>query len=278
VQVRNQANDVSVVPLSTLIVRDGGVTQTDTGEATLSGLALLSEVPVASDADPQSVGTRNDPGVSPDLSRDDHTHDGSTVAASAIATHVGLADPHTQYALESALGTLATQNGTFSGTHSGTSTGTNTGDQTISDATISTTDITTNNVTSTKHGFAPKAPADATQFLNGAATPAFAAVKDSDLATTDITTNNASTTKHGFAPKLPNDATKFYNGVATSRCLRAAWTCSPCRYSANHIRSYLHGDIYEGQVIGAHRRSRRQGGSYRLAWHYHPHSGRYGAR
>jgi hypothetical protein len=52
--------------------------------------------------------------------------------------------------------------------------GTNTGDQTISDATISTTDITTNDVTSTKHGFAPKSPADALKYLNGAATPAFA--------------------------------------------------------------------------------------------------------
>lgn len=96
---------------------------------------------------------------------------------------------------------------------SGTSTGTNTGDQTLSDATITSTDITTNNVTSSKHGFAPKSPADATQFLNGAATPAFAAVKDSDLSTTDITTNNVSTSKHGFAPKVPNDATKYLDGT-----------------------------------------------------------------
>ena len=75
------------------------------------------------------------------------------------------------------------------------------------------TDLTTANVLSTKHGLAPKSPADATQFLNGAATPAFAAVKDSDLATTDITTNDVSTSKHGFTPKLPNDATKFLNGT-----------------------------------------------------------------
>jgi uncharacterized protein (DUF2147 family) len=47
-------------------------------------------------------------------------------AAAAVAAHVALPDPHTQYALESSLGTLATQNGTFSGTSSGT----NTGDQT----------------------------------------------------------------------------------------------------------------------------------------------------
>lgn len=107
------------------------------------------------------------------------------------------------------LGTLATQSGTFSGTSSGT----NTGDQTLSDATISTSDVTTNNVTSTKHGFAPKSPADATTFLNGAATPAYAQPKDSDLATTDVTTNNVSTSKHGFAPKAPNDATKFLDGT-----------------------------------------------------------------
>jgi len=65
-------------------------------------------------------------------------------------------------------------------------------------------DNTTGNVTSTKHGYAPKSPADATKFLNGAATPAFALVKDSDLSTTDITDNNATSSKHGFLPKLSN--------------------------------------------------------------------------
>lgn len=75
------------------------------------------------------------------------------------------------------------------------------------------TDITTNNVTSTKHGLAPKSPGDAAQFLNGAATPAFAAVTDANLSTSDITTNDVSTSKHGFAPKAPNDATKFLNGT-----------------------------------------------------------------
>lgn len=49
----------------------------------------------------------------------------------------------------------------------GNTSGTNTGDQTISDATISLTDITTNNVSITKHGFAPKAPNDATKYLDG---------------------------------------------------------------------------------------------------------------
>lgn len=83
------------------------------------------------------------------------------------------------------------------------------------DADATLTDITTNNVTSTKHGFAPKSPADATKFLNGAATPAFAQVNGSDLSLTDVTTNNVSSTKHGFAPKSPADATQFLNGATT---------------------------------------------------------------
>src|SRR5690349_18753533 len=80
------------------------------------------------------------------------------------------------------------------------------------DADMTTSDVTTNNVSSTKHGYAPKSPADATQFLNGAATPAFAAVKDSDLSTSDVTTNNASTSKHGFLKKLDNNAAHFMDG------------------------------------------------------------------
>ena len=82
----------------------------------------------------------------------------------------------------------------------------------VDDTDVHFTDVTTGNVTSTKHGFAPKAPADATKFLNGAATPDYAQVKDSDLATTDITTNNVGTTKHGFAPKAPNDSLQFLDG------------------------------------------------------------------
>jgi hypothetical protein len=89
--------------------------------------------------------------------------------------------------------------------------GINTGDQT--DATLPFTDITTNNVSSTKRGFAPKSPADATKFLNGATTPAYAQVKDSDLSLSDITTNNASTSNHGFLKKLDNTATHYMDGT-----------------------------------------------------------------
>lgn len=52
-------------------------------------------------------------------------------------------------------------------TGSGTSSGVNTGDQVISDETINLTDITTNNVSSTKHGFAPKTPNNTNTFLRG---------------------------------------------------------------------------------------------------------------
>jgi hypothetical protein len=82
----------------------------------------------------------------------------------------------------------------------------------VADSSVTFTDITTNNVTSTKHGFAPKSPSDATQFLNGAATPGYAAVKDSDLATTDITTNNVSTSKHGFQKKLSGNSYDYAGG------------------------------------------------------------------
>ena len=88
-------------------------------------------------------------------------------------------------------------------------------DGAVTEAKIGLADVTTDDVSSAKHGFAPKSPADATKFLNGAATPAYAQVKDSDLSTSDITTNDVSTTKHGFAPKAPNDTSKFLRGDGT---------------------------------------------------------------
>ncbi len=77
------------------------------------------------------------------------------------------------------------------------------------------TNVTTSNVTSSAHGFAPIAPADATKFLNGAATPAFALVKDSDLSTSNITTNNATSSKHGFLPILSNATADTFRGDGT---------------------------------------------------------------
>lgn len=73
-------------------------------------------------------------------------------------------------------------------------------------------DNTTNDVSITKHGYAPKAPNDATTFLDG--TGAYDTVKDSDLSTTDVTTNDASTTKHGFAPKATAPAAGLLSVLA----------------------------------------------------------------
>ena len=88
----------------------------------------------------------------------------------------------------------------------------------VTDANMTTTDITTNNVSTSKHGFAPKAPNDATKFLDG--TGAYDTVKDSDLSLSDVTTNDVSTTKHGFVPKAPNDSKKYLDGTG-------AWTLLP---------------------------------------------------
>jgi len=81
----------------------------------------------------------------------------------------------------------------------------------VNDSTLSISDVTTNNVSASKHGFTPKAPNDATKFLDG--TGAWDTCKDSDLSTSDVTTNDVSTSKHGFVPKAPNDATKFLDGT-----------------------------------------------------------------
>lgn len=72
--------------------------------------------------------------------------------ASAVTNHVAFFDGTTGKLIKDSGVTLS---------------GSNTGDQTLSDATLSTSDITTNNVSITKHGFAPKAPNDATKYLDG---------------------------------------------------------------------------------------------------------------
>lgn len=95
----------------------------------------------------------------------------------------------------------------------------------VTDANLTTTDITTNNVSTSKHGFVPKAPNNATQFLDG--TGAFDTVKDSDLSTSDITTNNVSITKHGFAPKAPNDANQYLNGLGQWSTVSAGLSSIP---------------------------------------------------
>ncbi len=102
----------------------------------------------------------------------------------------------------------------------------------VTDAKLSTSDITTNNVVSTKHGFAPKSPSDATKFLNGAATPDYAQVLDSDLSTSDITTNDASTSKHGFLKKLDNSAGHYMDGTG-------AWSTPAGTYAPPTLQSFV---------------------------------------
>jgi hypothetical protein len=82
----------------------------------------------------------------------------------------------------------------------------------VTEANLTLSDVTTDDVSITKHGFAPKAPNDGTKFLDG--TGAYDTVKDSDLSTSDITTGDVTSAKHGFAPKSVADATKFLNSAA----------------------------------------------------------------
>jgi hypothetical protein len=67
----------------------------------------------------------------------------------------------------------------------------------VTDANLTTTDITTNNVSTTKHGFVPKAPNNTTQFLRGdaswASLPAELVIAASDE-TTALTTGTAKVT------------------------------------------------------------------------------------
>jgi hypothetical protein len=112
---------------------------------------------------------------------------------------------------------------------------------------LSFTDIATANVTSTKHGLAPKSPADAAMFLNGAATPAFAAVKDSDLATTDVATNNAATTKHGFLKKLSNVATEFMTGTGVWAAVKDS-DLSTSDITTNDFTTAKHGFVPKGSA------------------------------
>lgn len=82
------------------------------------------------------------------------------------------------------------------------------------------TDNTNYNVSTSRHGLAPKLPSDATKFFDG--TGAYDTVKDSDLSTSDVTVNNVAITKHGFVPKAPNDDLKFLDGTGNWDTIKEA--------------------------------------------------------
>lgn len=91
--------------------------------------------------------------------------------------------------------------GTLTNSGSTSVSGANTGDQTISDATVTFTDITTNNVSTSKHGFVPKAPNDTTKFLRGDATWAALAAITFKIGATSYDVSTASGTQtiaHGL--------------------------------------------------------------------------------
>lgn len=85
------------------------------------------------------------------------------------ATLTQVADVVTLAGADLKISTPGTASGSVA-TIDGTQTLTN---KSMSEAQLTFTDITTGDVTSTKHGFAQKSPADATKFLNGGATPAW---------------------------------------------------------------------------------------------------------
>jgi hypothetical protein len=108
----------------------------------------------------------------------------------------------------------------------------------VKDSDLAMSDTVANNVSTSKHGFAPKAPNDATQFLDG--TGAYDTVKDTDLSTSDNTTNNVSTSKHGFAPKAPNDATQFLDGTGAYDTVKDT-DLSTSDNTANNVSTSKHG-------------------------------------
>ena len=67
-------------------------------------------------------------------------------------------------------------------------------DNGVTDATLTLTDVTTNDVSITKHGFAPKAPNDTTKFLRGDATWNTAGVTIDSNATATTTLGTSDTT------------------------------------------------------------------------------------
>lgn len=85
---------------------------------------------------------------------------GGTGAATLTANNaiLGNGTSAVQFVAPGSNGNLLTSNGT---------TWTSAASPTLSDATLSTSDITTNDVSTAKHGFAPKAPNDTSKFLRG---------------------------------------------------------------------------------------------------------------
>lgn len=95
--------------------------------------------------------------------------DAGTVTEVALGSGAGFADPMTtrgDIIVRNASNVTARLAKGAAGTYLG-SDGTDVGYAAVTDAQLSTSDITTNNASTTKHGFAPKYPNDATKYLDG---------------------------------------------------------------------------------------------------------------
>jgi hypothetical protein len=112
-----------------------------------------------------------------------------------------------------------------------------------SEAQISFTDITTNNVSITKHGLAPKAPNDATKFLDGTgvySVPAGGGGSSTLAADTDVSIS------------APTNAQVLTYNTATSKWINAAAAGggggSPSRTTASISQSIVAGAVYQSTV------------------------------
>lgn len=131
----------------------------------------------------------------------------------------------------------------------------------INESDLSFTDITTNDVSTTKHGFAPKLPNDNTKFLDG--TGSYDTVKDSDLSINDITTNNVSTSKHGFTPKAPNDTTQFLRGDGS-------WAVAMASGATNYTEAQRDAIVSPTTGLLIYNTTRNRFEFYEPFWGWHP--------
>lgn len=100
----------------------------------------------------QAFGDSATTGSGPAAAMDNHKH---AMPADPVTAHEAAGDPHTGYRLESA-------------NHTHQSSGLQGGQ--VTEAALSTSDVTTADLTTAKHGFAPKAPNDTGKWLRGDAT------------------------------------------------------------------------------------------------------------
>jgi hypothetical protein len=96
---------------------------------------------------------------------------------------------------------------------------------TVTDANLSTSDITTNDVSTTKHGFAPKAPNDATKFLDGTGAYSNPTPDWVDYSSTSTVVGWSSfTTKFILYKKVGKQVFVFVTITGTSNATNATFT------------------------------------------------------